>query len=108
MPEKKFEVDVDKAPDEQPGPNPFNRWHPDIPAVIEADPGDTMRLEARDWTGRQIPRNEPPNHGGAKRATPTNTAETERVRPTAPAPTNAQPTCAQATGTVQDPLDCPL
>lgn len=48
MPEKKFEVDVDKEPDEQPGSNPFNRWHSDIPAVVEADPGETMRLEALD------------------------------------------------------------
>jgi len=61
MPEKKFEVDVDKEPDEQPGSNPFNRWHPDIPAVVEADPGETMRLEALDWTGGQITDNDSAN-----------------------------------------------
>ncbi|MGM0370935.1 MAG: formamidase [Halobacteriota archaeon] len=54
MPEVKFEVDTDKPADEQPGANPFNRWHPDIPAVIEAEPGERMRLEALDWTGGQI------------------------------------------------------
>ncbi|MDS0294553.1 formamidase [Halogeometricum luteum] len=54
MPEVKFEVDVDSPPDEQPGANPFNRWHPDIPAAVEAEPGETMRLEALDWTGGQI------------------------------------------------------
>lgn len=54
MPEVAFEVDVDSPPDEQPTANPFNRWHPDIPAVAEADPGETMRLEALDWTGGQI------------------------------------------------------
>ena len=61
MPETKFEVDVDSAPDEQPGPNPFNRWHPDIPAVVEADPGESMRLEALDWTGGQITDNDDAN-----------------------------------------------
>ncbi|SFG07435.1 formamidase [Halopelagius inordinatus] len=61
MPEVKFEVDVDSPPDEQPGPNPFNRWHPDIPAVVEVDPGETVRLEALDWTGGQIQDNDNPN-----------------------------------------------
>src|SRR6056297_4335151 len=61
MPETKFEVDVDSAPDDQPGPNPFNRWHPDIPAVVEADPGESMRLEALDWTGGQITDNDDAN-----------------------------------------------
>jgi len=46
MPEIAFEVDVDSPPSEQPDAKPFNRWHPDIPAVAEADPGETMRLEA--------------------------------------------------------------
>ena len=61
MPEVQFEVDVDSPPDEQPGANPFNRWHPDIPAVIEAETGDPMRLEALDWTGGQIQDNDNPN-----------------------------------------------
>jgi Predicted acetamidase/formamidase len=61
MPETKFEVDVNSVPDEQPGPNPFNRWHPDIPAVVEADPGESMRLEALDWTGGQIMDNDNAN-----------------------------------------------
>ncbi|HET7325146.1 MAG TPA: formamidase [Halococcus sp.] len=61
MPEVQFEIDVDSPPDEQPGANPFNRWHPDIPAVVEADPGETMRLEALDWTGGQIQDNDDAN-----------------------------------------------
>ena len=61
MPEVKFEVDVDSAPDEQPGANPFNRWHPDIPAAVEAEPGETIRLEALDWTGGQITDKDDPN-----------------------------------------------
>lgn len=40
---------------------PFNRWHPDTPAVVEADPGDSMRLEALDWTGGQITGNDNAN-----------------------------------------------
>jgi formamidase len=54
MPEVQFEVDVDSPPDEQPGANPFNRWHPNIPAVVKAETGEPMRLEALDWTGGQI------------------------------------------------------
>lgn len=61
MPEVTFEVDVDSPPDEQPGANPFNRWHPDIPAAVEADLGETMRLEALDWTGGQIQDNDNAN-----------------------------------------------
>jgi formamidase len=61
MPEVQFEVDVDSPPDEQPGANPFNRWHPDIPAVVEAETGEPMRLEALDWTGGQIQDNDNPN-----------------------------------------------
>lgn len=61
MPEVKFEVDTDSPPDEQPGANPFNRWHPDIPAVVEVDDGGTARLEALDWTGGQITDADDPN-----------------------------------------------
>jgi formamidase len=61
MPEVRFEVDVDSPPDEQPGANPFNRWHPDIPAVVEVDTEETIRLEALDWTGGQIRDNDNPN-----------------------------------------------
>ncbi|WP_338741734.1 formamidase [Haloplanus salilacus] len=61
MPEVKFEVDTDSPPDEQPGANPFNRWHPDIPAAVEVDDGETARLEALDWTGGQITDADDPN-----------------------------------------------
>jgi len=61
MPEVHFEVDVDSPPDEQPGANPFNRWHPEIESVVEAEPGDRIRLECLDWTGGQIRDNDDPN-----------------------------------------------
>ncbi|WP_327053684.1 formamidase [Halomicrococcus gelatinilyticus] len=53
MPEVRFEVDVDADPEEQPMPV-HNRWHPDIPAQISAEPGDQLRVECLDWTGGQI------------------------------------------------------
>ena len=61
MPEVHFEVDTDRAPDDQPGANPFNRWHPEIESVVHAEPGDTVRLECLDWTGGQIVDNDNPN-----------------------------------------------
>jgi len=67
MPEVKFEVDVDSPPDEQPTAKPFNRWHPDIPPVVEAEPGETIRLEALDWTGGQISDNDDPQRGPRRR-----------------------------------------
>ena len=54
MPEVRFEVDIDEAPDEQPGANPFNRWHPEIEPTVTAEPGETVRLECLDWTGGQV------------------------------------------------------
>ncbi len=54
MPEVRFEVDVDAPPDQQPGANPFNRWHPDIESVVTVEPGEAIRLECLDWTGGQI------------------------------------------------------
>ncbi|MFC4542979.1 formamidase [Halosolutus amylolyticus] len=61
MPEVQFEVDVDEPPDEQPGDNPFNRWHPEIETVITVEPGETVRLECLDWTGGQIQDNDNAN-----------------------------------------------
>ena len=53
MPEVRFEVDVDADPEEQPMPV-HNRWHPDIPAQVTAEPGERFRMECLDWTGGQI------------------------------------------------------
>lgn len=61
MPELKFEADQTRAPDEQPGANPHNRWHPDVPAVASVESGDTFRLEMIDWTGGQIGNNDKAN-----------------------------------------------
>ncbi|UWG52221.1 Acetamidase/formamidase [Halalkaliarchaeum sp. AArc-CO] len=61
MPELKFEADQNRAPDEQPGANPHNRWHPDVPAAASVEPGDTFRLEMIDWTGGQIGNNDNAN-----------------------------------------------
>ncbi len=61
MPEVRFEVDTDAPPDEQPGDNPFNRWHPDIEPVVTVEPGETIRLECLDWTGGQIGDNDDAN-----------------------------------------------
>jgi len=47
LPEVRFEVDVESPTDEQPGATPFNRWHPDIPAAVEAEPRETIRLDWR-------------------------------------------------------------
>ncbi len=61
MPEVRFEVDVDEPPDEQPGANPFNRWHPEIEPAVSAEPGERVRLECLDWTGGQITDNDDAN-----------------------------------------------
>jgi formamidase len=48
-----FEVDVDKAPEDQPDPI-VNRWHPDVSPAASVEPGDTFRVEQLDWTGNQV------------------------------------------------------
>lgn len=53
MPKTLIAVDLKKSPDEQPVPL-HNRWHPEIPAVVTAEPGDIFRVECIDWTGGQI------------------------------------------------------
>lgn len=50
-------VDLNKSPADQPSPL-HNRWHPDIPAVAEVNPGDAFRIECIDWTGGQIKDND--------------------------------------------------
>jgi formamidase len=53
MPETLIAMDPTKTMDEQALPG-HNRWHPDIPAVASARPGDSFRLECLDWTDGQI------------------------------------------------------
>ncbi|PSP83007.1 formamidase [Halobacteriales archaeon QS_1_68_17] len=53
MPETKISVDTESDPTEQPVPV-HNRWHPDVPATVSVDPGDSLRVECLDWTGGQI------------------------------------------------------
>lgn len=44
---------MNNSPKDQPVPL-HNRWHPDVPAVKEVDPGALFRIECLDWTGGQI------------------------------------------------------
>lgn len=46
-------VDLRKKGNEQLIPL-HNRWHPDVPAVIDVKPNDHFRIECIDWTGGQI------------------------------------------------------
>lgn len=60
MPETLFKVDLTKPIHEQEVPG-HNRWHPDIPAIVSVNPGDTFRIECKDWTDSQISNNDDPN-----------------------------------------------
>lgn len=53
MPKSLIQVDLRRAPFEQPTPL-HNRWHPEIPPVAMVKPGDVFRVECLDWTGGQI------------------------------------------------------
>lgn len=53
MTKKLFSVDLNKKMDQQEKVG-HNRWHPDIPAIIEVEPGDSFRLECLDWTDGQV------------------------------------------------------
>ncbi len=50
---KSIEIDRSKRLREEPEKG-HNRWHPDIPPVIEADPGEEVVLECRDASDRQM------------------------------------------------------
>ncbi|MEN9247625.1 MAG: acetamidase/formamidase family protein, partial [Gloeomargarita sp. GMQP_bins_69] len=60
MPQTLFKVDLTKPMTEQEVPG-HNRWHPDIPAVVSVNPGDTFRIECKDWTDGQIANNDDPS-----------------------------------------------
>ncbi|MDX2023102.1 MAG: acetamidase/formamidase family protein [Deltaproteobacteria bacterium] len=53
MPKTLFKVDLTKPMSQQDLPG-HNRWHPDIPAVVSVKPGETFRIECKDWTDGQI------------------------------------------------------
>jgi formamidase len=50
---KSITIDRKKRLHEEPGKG-HNRWHPDIPAVIEVDPGEDVAIETRDANDLQI------------------------------------------------------
>lgn len=50
-------VDLTQPPEKQPTPL-HNRWHPEIPAVVQVKPGEVFRVECIDWTGGQIKDND--------------------------------------------------
>lgn len=54
---KLIEVDVTKPFNQQPTIL-HNRWHPDIPAIVNVKPNDEFRVECIDWTGGQIKNND--------------------------------------------------
>jgi formamidase len=50
---KSIEIDRRKRLGQEPGKG-HNRWHPDIPPVLEVDPGEEVVLETRDASDSQI------------------------------------------------------
>src|SRR5438128_342461 len=48
-----IELDYRKSAADQPIPL-HNRWHPDIPALVDMEPGTDCRLHCLDFTGGQI------------------------------------------------------
>ena len=60
MPKKIFPINIKKPFTEQALVG-HNRWHPDIPAVVSVNPGDSFRIECKDWTDGQIKNNDSPN-----------------------------------------------
>ncbi len=57
MPDVVFSVDQTKSMRDQAVPG-HNRWHPDIPEAVRVKPGDTFRMECREWTDGQIGNND--------------------------------------------------
>ena len=50
---KSIEIDRSKRLKEEPHTG-HNRWHPDVPAILEVDPGEEVVLETRDASDGQI------------------------------------------------------
>jgi formamidase len=51
---KSVEIDRSKRLADQPDTG-HNRWHPDIPPILEANEGEEVLLETRDALDGQIP-----------------------------------------------------
>ena len=60
MPKTLFKLDLSKPMEQQAHPG-HNRWHPDIPAAFSVEPGESFRMECKDWTDGQISNNDNPN-----------------------------------------------
>ncbi|MHA6628786.1 formamidase [Pseudonocardia sichuanensis] len=60
MPEVVFTVEQAKSMRDQRVPG-HNRWHPDIPPAVMVKPGDTFRIECKEWTDGQIGNNDSAN-----------------------------------------------
>ncbi|PZD74182.1 Formamidase [Acaryochloris thomasi RCC1774] len=60
MPETLFKIDLTKPMHAQEVPG-HNRWHPEIPAVVNVKPGDSFRIECKDWTDGQIKNDDDPS-----------------------------------------------
>jgi len=60
MPDVVFTVDQSKSMRDQAVPG-HNRWHPDVPVATMVRPGQTFRVECREWTDGQIGNNDSAN-----------------------------------------------
>ena len=60
MPKTLFKLDLSKPMEQQAHPG-HNRWHPDIPAAFSVEPGQSFRMECKDWTDGQISNNDDPS-----------------------------------------------
>ena len=60
MPDVVFSVDQARSMRDQAVPG-HNRWHPDIPPAVTVRPGQSIRVECREWTDAQIGNNDSAN-----------------------------------------------
>ncbi|HXV93616.1 MAG TPA: acetamidase/formamidase family protein, partial [Pseudonocardia sp.] len=60
MPDVVFTVDQARSMRDQDVPG-HNRWHPDIPPATTVRPGQSIRVESREWTDGQIGNNDSAN-----------------------------------------------
>jgi len=60
MPKTIFPINLQKPMGEQELVG-HNRWHPDIPSAVSVSPGDSFRIECKDWTDGQIKNNDSPD-----------------------------------------------
>jgi len=60
VPDVVFSVDQARSMRDQAVPG-HNRWHPDIPPAVTVRPGQSIRVECREWTDSQIGNNDSAN-----------------------------------------------